>query len=194
MVSACNLVLLFVCWLCVVLTQAAFEEGAGARATQNSEDQVTPRLDSPLILFLPSPTGTNFTLTPNSTKRLVLSTKRQYTFSVVVQDAMSSQYAAIVFQLHCQRHQITLSRSPALHYGDFVNGSHIGLFQELKEDNSSWLFYATVACLSSCNTTSREAVQVLAAVSVVLNQRKCMWVWSSCGTSVRERMWMWSSC
>lgn len=83
--------------------------------------------------------------------------------------ARNNKYAAIVFQLHCQRHTITLSKDRVIEYGGYMNGSHVGLHHELLEDNTFIVFYASVACLNTCNSSSEESVRVLAAVTVVYN-------------------------
>ena len=85
-------------------------------------------------------------------------------------DASRKGLAAVVFQIHAQRHQIILSQDPVPEYGRYANGSHIGLYQELSEDAVTLQFYATVACLTQCNGS--EKVNVMVAATVVYSTSK----------------------
>lgn len=96
-------------------------------------------------------------------KRLNVTVETTYTFLIKAR----AEFAGVIFQLHSQHHNITLSKSPNFTYGDTTRGRDIGLWQEISVNVLQFTFYATISNIS--NYTS-EQILILAAVTSVSNK------------------------
>ena len=110
-------------------------------------------------------TGAVTTLFPGDIKRIPLNTDFQYEFLIDYNTIESEGLEGFIFQVHSQRHVITLSESQELVYGEYVVGTNVGLWRSL-ESLSSYNYYINMSCSLYCDGQS-ENVTVLVAVTSV---------------------------
>ena len=96
-------------------------------------------------------------------KRLDITVETKYTFLINAH----AEFTGVIFQLHSQHHNITLSKSPNFIYDDTIKGRDIGLWQEITDSMVQFTFYAIV---SHINNDTSEQLLILAAVTSVSNK------------------------
>lgn len=96
-------------------------------------------------------------------KRLDVTVETRYTFLINAH----TEFTGVIFQLHSQRHTITLSKSPNFAYEDTIQGRDIGLWQEISDSIVQFTFYAII---SHINNDTSEQILILAAVTSVSNK------------------------
>ena len=152
---------------CVAVIRAA---STGITVDGELEMNTAGTINHPICLSsipsAPTNASTNVTVALLQTKRYSLIAEKQYTFYIPIASAAQKELAAVVFQIHAQRHTIVLSQDPVPQYGRYANGSHVGLYQDLLMNSTTLQFYATAACLGQCSEQP-ETVQVMIAATVV---------------------------
>ncbi len=109
------------------------------------------------------------TLFPGDVKRLPLVTDFQYKFLIDYDTTDDEKLEGFIFQVHSQRHVITLSESQEPVYGKYAKGTNIGLWKTLLSSSESartYNYYVNISCSLYCNGEP-ENVTVLVAITSV---------------------------
>lgn len=104
-------------------------------------------------------------LISDDVKRIPLQTDTQHMFSVDFSSEEVKALEGFTFQVHSQKHTVTLSESEPNVYGSYVSGRHIGLWKAMSStvNKMTYNYYVNVSCGLTC-FDGPDNVTVLVAV------------------------------